>query len=346
MMAGASLTLKRSSIVLYAVLALTLGFGCKSRSTSEAEAKRDVPWLGEQGTPEAVAALGRLADTEPRALAALEARAGSDVNTYIAAWGAVLRNAAWGATFIRAGLGDPARAEMTASALPRRDARMTPFVPDLEASIVRLAAGRGGSLVAGVLSSIGPPAHAAIERRLIDPKTRGAMCDGISVPEASGDSKSLVLAVPADARDHSSCVGLVLEMAATEDVVLGWLATGAEPGLLNAAAKSTLACPRVATIWRKGLIERPAEAQTALAVPLQRSLARCASALDPVLGELLAKAPRARTTIVMAIDPFGGDLQSLPRTCTALKEGYANNESPRVRERARDAIAHGCAFAR
>lgn len=319
---------------------------CKPGSVAEAESKRDVAWLAENGSPEAVAALGRLADTDGRALGAIEARAAHDVNTYIAAWAAVTRNAAWGGSFLRAGLSDPTRAEMAASALPRRDPRLIPFANDLEAAVVRLAAGRRSAVVAGVLASIGPQAHAAVQRRLVDPKTRGAMCDGIALPEASGDARSLVLAVPPDARNHDSCVALVLDMAGTEDAVLGWLASTAEPGLLTATAKSSLACPRLATVWQKGLATRPPEAHAALAVPLQLSIRRCTSALDPVLAGLLAKAPRARTCIMQAIDPFGGELAEMKQTCVALRAGTTNGEGALVRERTRDALSHGCKFAR
>lgn len=331
-----------------AVLALVaLAFAsCKPGSVADAEAKRDVGWLAENGSPEAVAALGRLADSDGRALGALEARAATDVNTYIAAWAAVSRNAPWGASFLRSGLSDPTRAETVASVLPRRDPRLFPFTNDLEQAVVRLAAARRSAVIAGVLASIGPQAHAAVERRLLDPKTRGAMCDGITLPEASGDARSLVLAVPPEARDHPSCVGLVIDMAGSDDAVLGWLASNAEPGLLGATAKSTLACPRLATVWQKALSTRPPETHAALTVPLQQSIRRCTAALDPVLAELLAKAPRARTCIMQAIDPFGGELAELAQTCAALRAGYTNGEGARIRERARDALSHGCKFAR
>jgi hypothetical protein len=330
------------------VLALSLVFvgACGPKSSAEAESRKDVAWLAANPTGESIAALGRLADSDARAVAALEARAGHDVNVHIAAWTAVTRSAAWGTTFIKTSLADPSRAELASGALPRKDARLVPFTTDLENAVVRLAAGKRGSFIAGILASIGPAAHATVERRLIDPKTRGAMCDGIALPEASGDAKSVLLAVPTDARDHPSCVTTVIDMAATENVVLDWISTGAEPGLLSVAAKSTLPCPRLATMWNKALTERAPETQSALTVPLQRSLSRCAPQLDPVMAELLAKAPRSRATIVQAIDPYGTELSNMKETCTALKAGYANGENPKVRERAREAKLRGCAFAR
>jgi hypothetical protein len=320
--------------------------GCKPKSIGEAEAKRDVAWLTDEGSPQSTAALGRLADTDSRALAALEKRSSIDVNAYIAAWEAVTRGAAWGTAFLRNALSDPTRADVAATALPRRDPRLIPFVADLEGAVVRLSAGHRGSVVAGVLASIGPAAHGHVQRRLIDAKTRGAMCDGIALPEASGDAKSLVLSVPPEGRDHASCIDVVLKMAGTEDVVIDWLAMSAEPGLITATAKSALPCARLSLIWAKGLVERPPESHAALSVPLQLSLRRCASTLDPVIADLLTKAPRSRACIMHAIDPYSGELADLKQTCKALRGGWVNSEAPRVRERAQDALSHGCAFVR
>ncbi|MCW5834579.1 MAG: hypothetical protein KIS78_19410 [Labilithrix sp.] len=330
-----------------ALLAAALSAGaCAPKNASEAESRKDVAWLAANPTGESIAALGRLADADPRAVTALEARAGDDVNVHIAAWTAVTRGAPWGTTFMKASLADPNRAELAAGALPRRDPRIVPFLAELEGAIVRLASGRPGSFIAGIVASVGPPAHATVERRLIDPKTRGAMCDGIALPEASGDAKSVLLAVPTEARDHPSCVTAVVDMAASEDVVLDWIATGAEPGLLGVAATSALPCPRLAGVWRKALRERAPETHAALTVPLQRSLSRCAPQLDPALAELLAKAPSARAAIVQALDPYGTELASMKETCEALAQGYAQGEGALVRARALDARSHGCALAR
>lgn len=331
--------------IVAVALTLLVLFACKPKSIQDAEAKKDVAFLAEDGSPQAVAALGRLADTDQKALAAVEKKAQLDVSAYIAAWEAVKRNQPWGATLIRAGLADPTRADAASSAMPRGSPALVPFAGDLENAVVRLSAGSRGSIVAGVLASIGPPAHAHVERRLLDAKTRGGMCDGIGLPEASGDAKSLLLAVPAEGRDNASCINVILQMAATEDVLLDWLATGAEPGLLSAAAKGNLPCPRLATIWNKGLTERGPEQHSALAVPLQLSIKRCSLALDPVLGDLLTKAPRSRGAILLAIDPFS-DMADFKQTCKALRGGWVAGEPARVRDRAQDALSHGCTFAR
>ncbi len=242
-------------IALLAASAFCLA-ACGPRTVAEAEAKRDIPWLAEDGSGQAIAALGRLADTQDRARVALEKRPPTDSNTYIAAWNAVTRGAAWGTAFLKTALADPMRAEIASTALPRRDPRLIPLAKDLEGAVERLSAGHHGSILAGVLASIGPSAHDHVERRLVDAKTRSAMCDGIGMPEASGDAKSLVLAVPPEGRDSASCVELVLKMAKTENVLLDWLALSAEPGLLSAAAKGSLPCPRVGAIWEKALAER------------------------------------------------------------------------------------------
>jgi hypothetical protein len=325
-------------------LVVVLVTACGPRNASEAERKKDVKWLADNPSAESVAALGRLADTEEKARTALDVRAAKgDVNAFIAAWGAVTRNAAWGTTFLKTSLGDPTRAESCATALPRKDLRLVPFVADLENAVIRLSAGRrGSSVIASVIASLGEPAKEAVKRRLVDEKTRGAMCDGIASPESSGDAKSVLLAVPNEARNNPSCVTAVIDMAATENVVVDWLAVGAEPGLLSVAAKSALPCPRLAAIWKKALAERPIEAQAALVVPLQKSIARCTSAIDPVLGEQLQKSPRARPTIVQALDNIGNDLAAMKETCAALKSGVAKNENAITRERAEDEITRGC----
>jgi hypothetical protein len=331
------------------VIALALssaGAGCAPKDVGEAEARKDVAWLTSAGTSDAMAALGRLADSDPKAQQALESRAATDVNVYIAAWQAVTRGQAWGDRLVRAGLSDPMRAELAASVLPRKDAKLVPYVGELEGAVVRLAAGRRGSVVAGVLASVGPPSHAAVERRLLDAKTRGAMCDGIGLPEASPDARGLLLKVPADARDQPSCVGVALAMASRDDVTLDWMARSAEPGLFGAAARGDMPCPRLVTAWKNALASRPAAEQVGLVVPLKLGMNRCGKALDPVLAELLATTPGARASIALAIDPFGSEVADLKETCAMLAKSWMSAEAPRVRERAADAVANGCRNAR
>src|SRR4051812_22301919 len=65
--------------VLLAIAAIVAVSACKPKTTTEAEANRDVTWLADEGSPQAMAALGRLADSDPRAVAALEKRSSIDV---------------------------------------------------------------------------------------------------------------------------------------------------------------------------------------------------------------------------------------------------------------------------
>ncbi|HEY2514249.1 MAG TPA: hypothetical protein VGI39_25455, partial [Polyangiaceae bacterium] len=178
------------------VVGVMLAAGCKPSSVAEAEAKGDVNWLDNDGSPSALEALGRLADHDPAAASALERRAKFAVSAYIAAWEGVKRGAKWGGDILHAGLQDPARAELAASAIDGRDVAVVPFLPDVEASLTRLAAGGMVTTLAAVLASAGPAAHDAVNRRLADKATRGVMCGGLAVSTASEDAKALLRSVP------------------------------------------------------------------------------------------------------------------------------------------------------
>jgi hypothetical protein len=324
-------------------LALSLLCACRPSSVAEAEAKGDVSWLDANGSAEAVAALGRLADTSPKALDAVKRRASFDVNAYIAAWVATKRGQAWGPLVLRSGLADPNRSEAAASAMTRRDPQLAQFVPDIEGAMSRLAAGSPGASLGGLLASTGPPAHAAVERRLKDGASRGAMCSGIAAPDASPDARAVLLSVPADSRDHASCVTAVVAMAAADDAAIVWLAGTAEPGLMSSVAKSTdVPCARLHTMWEKALAVRSPQVYSGLTVPLNLSIKRCPDAMDGVLSNALLRIPSVRATIVHAIDPYSGDTAHLKTTCKALGQVANATDSGLIRERANDALQHGC----
>lgn len=329
-------------IVATAATLLLMASACGPSTVAEAEQRGNVDFLEKAGTSDAVAALGRLGDTNKSAQAALERRSSFDVNAMLAAWHAHGRGAAWGTQLLKGALVDPSRAELAAQAMTRRDPGLAVFIPELEQGVMRLSGGTRGGAVASVLASVGPPAHAAVERRLLDAKTRGAMCDGMSTPDASNDAKSTLLAVPIQGRDHSSCVNVVMSLAATDDAVLGWLGVNAEPGLLNAAGKGTLPCPRMVMAWKRALLERPPETFAALTVPLSIAMKRCPAPFDPMIAEILNGAPSTRATVVMAVDPFGSETTEMPLTCKMLGPISRSGESPRVRERAEDALSHAC----
>lgn len=317
--------------------------GCRPSTIAEAESKGDIAWLDENGTPDAVAAIGRLADTKPKAVTALEARSGFDVQAFKAAWEAVLRGASWGPQMLRGGLGDPARADLAASAMTRRDPHLAGYVQELESALVRLSATLQNFNVASTLASMGTTAHAAVVRRLQDASTRGAMCRGIASKDADPDARKALLAVPVAARDADACVDAVVRIASDDPQTLGWLADQGEPGLLGAASKTdTLSCANLHVLWARVLTARPAEVHSALTVPLGYAVKRCAAEMDGVLADAIVHVPAARPLVVQAIDPFTGYGNALKATCAALPGVASGGDSALVRERAADALAHAC----
>jgi len=330
-----------------ACLALLLAAGCSPRTVAEAEKKGDIAWLEKDGTGEAVAALGRLADADARAAQVIDARAPTDVNAYIAAWAATVRGAPWGAVTLRSGLGNATRAEVTASVMTRRDPHLAPFVPDLESALVRLAASRHSTAVAAVLASVGAAADGALTRRLEDSSTRGSVCRGLGSPDASPSARHVLMKVPPASRDDESCVEAVLIAATADDTALDWLASNAEPGLLSAAgSREAFPCARLSLLWAKAFATRPARAGGALTVPLQKAIGRCGRAMDPVLAPALTQEPPVYELVIAGIDPFGTEIQDLPITCAALKPVYASRGNAMTRERARAAALKGCVFAK
>jgi hypothetical protein len=317
---------------------------CRPSSVADAEAKEDIGWLDAEGSADAVAAIGRLADHDKKAEAILVGRAKFDVNAYIAAWGAIHRNAAWGANLLRAGLQDPTRAEVAASAMQGKDPAAAPFLADIESAMVRLAASAKSNTLAAVLGGAGAAAHDAVVRRLSDDTTRGSMCGGIATNNASADARAALRAVPEKSRDNAACVGAVVTIAGIDDDMLRWLATASEPGLLGAASReNAITCARLHTLWADALSNRPAAQFGALTVPLSAAVKRCPSTMDGVLADAIRAKPETHGTVVGAIDPFnGGDDTQLKSTCEALPMVLKGKASPITRERAGDAIAHGC----
>jgi hypothetical protein len=339
--------LVRAAVVLVVAVSALGAPSCTQRTVGDAERDGDVAWLDANGSQEAVAALGRLADNNPKAVDALNARASRDVAAYVAAWNATVRGAAWGPPLLKGGLADPARAEDAASVMGRKDGHLVPFLPDLEAALVRLAAGHNNVALASVLASVGPTADLAIMRRLEDPTTRGPICRGIGSPDASADARRVLMRVAPKSRDDASCVEAVLKLAIDNDAALEWLATNAEPGLLSAAGShQEFPCARLKPLWATALATRPAQTHTALTVPLSSSVERCASALDPVLSEGLLHDPTAYGLIVSGIDPYGAETQDLKLTCATLRTTAGSRGDSLTRGRASEAMSHGCRLAR
>ena len=318
--------------------------GCRPTTVADAEASGDVAWLQQNDTPAAVAALGRLADRNPAAASALAARSSYDPDAFRAAWDAMVRGAPWGSAMLREALTDPQRADCAATAMPKHDPHLAPFVGDLEGALVRLSATPQNVNVSSTLASVGAAAHAAVERRLVDASTRGSMCTGIASPQADDDARKALLDVPETARDAPACVDAAVRVAADGETALAWLAEQAEPGLLGAAGKSpTMPCARLHVAWARALAARPASAYAALTVPLGYAVARCAAQLDGVLADAIVHVPAAHRVIVYAIDPFQSYGGALHATCAALPRVVASgHDPPAVRERATDALLHAC----
>lgn len=319
-------------------------FACKPASVTDAEAKSDVGYLTANGSPEAVAALGRLADKNDKARAAIETRAESDLNAYIAAWAAVERGASWGSEVLKAGLKRPQRAELAASAMKRGDARLNDYVQDLSAALVAAGASEPRVTVAAMLasSSAGP----LVDARLADKTTRANMCRGLASPDASAAARKVLLGAPEASRDDPACVDSVVRLATLDDTTLVWLAESGEPGLLSGAGKSeAMPCPRVAKLWSQVFDSRPTTAYASLAVPLAHAIKRCPAPLDDVLSGALAKSASTIPLVVGGVDPFGPETRQLAKTCKMFTSLPLKTAPTRTKSRAADALANGCKVA-
>jgi hypothetical protein len=326
-----------------AALSVLGAAGCKPTSVSDAEAKGDVGWLDAEGSPSAIEAIGRIADKEAEAVTVLQGRAKFDVSAYIAAWGGVKRGAKWASDLLHTGLQDPSRAEVAASAVEGKDPLIEPFLADVEAAMTRLAATGATSTLAAVLAAAGSPAHDAVVRRLADKVTRGAMCGGISVGTGSPDARATLRSVPATSRDDQTCVGAVTTLAASDDATLSWLAQQAEPGLLGAAGRlTTLDCPRLQRLWTAALAARGVAQAGALTVALANAVKRCPAEMDGVIAGAIKTKSESLSAAIGAIDPFSPEDRELRATCASLPLVAQMRATPILKERATDAIAHGC----
>ena len=314
---------------------------CKPSSVNEAEAKADVGYLMANGSPEAIAALGRLADKNDKARGAIQTLAESDLNAYIAAWGAAQRGVRWGADLIKAGLAHPARAELAASAMTRGDAKLAEYVPDFSKALVAAGSKEPRMTVAAMLASTG--ASAVVAERLRDKTTRANMCRGLGAPDASASSRKVFLSEPEDSRNDPACIDSVVEIAKTDEPAMLWLATSGEPGLLSGASKGeSMACPRLAKLWAQTFEVRPMASYASLAVPLAHAIKRCPIPMDDVLAAALAKSPATAPLVVGGVDPYGSETRQLAKTCKALGGPALRFVTGRTRDRASDTLANGC----
>ncbi len=322
-----------------------LACACKSANVTDAEGKGDVKYLVAQGTPEAVAALGRLADKNPAALKALDDRAGTDMNVYSAAWQATLRGAEWGPKTLRAGLADASRAELAAIAMTRKDDHLEAFASDLDGAMTLLGKDSRAVSVPAVFASCGKAAQPFIEKRLADGTTREAMCRGLASPDASADSRATFMRVPATSRDGQSCLRASTQMIKTDDTALAWLGTSAEAGLLTAAAnEESITCDRIAIVWSHALSERPTDQRAQLTVPLSATLKRCSKSLDSARAAALDKGDLT-AVIVGALEPADPRMSDLKLTCARLPiVSRSARIDARLRGRASDALVQMCSW--
>jgi hypothetical protein len=314
---------------------------CKPATVAEAEARGDVAWLQQNDTPAAVDAIGRLADKNPVAIAALVGRSAYDPGAFRAAWTAVLRGMPWGTAVLHDALGDPTRADVAASMMGQRDPHLVPFVGDLEQALVRLSASPQNVNVSSALASVA--SQGVIERRLADASTRGAMCMGIAAPQAGDEAHAALTSAPQSSRDAPACVNAAVVVAADDEAALAWLAATAEPGLLGAAGKSdAMPCAQLHVAWVKAFGVRPASDYPALTVPLGYAVKRCPAQMDGVLADAIAHMPASHGVVVQAIDPFASYGDALHATCAALPTVASGRDTAVVRERANDALTHAC----
>lgn len=332
----------RALVVACAATALLAA--CKPSSVQDAETKGDVAWLETNATPGAVEALGRLADAEPKALAVVKDHASKhDVGAYIAAWNAHLRGAAWGTSLLRAGLAETTGAELAAAAMTRKDPHLVDFIPDFEQAMVRMGSSSRATVISGALASIGEPAAAAVERRLLDGASRGSMCRGLASSEAGPDVRAVLFTVSPSARDDVACVSAVMALAATDVTAFGWLVNDGEPGMIRAASRpGGLTCEKMATLWAQVWKARREPSYASLTVPLSEILKRCPKEIDQSVASTLKTVPAAQASIIGAVDPYGGALAVMPATCTQLAMLSRGSLPPLVRSRADDAYTHGC----
>jgi hypothetical protein len=112
---------------------------------------------------------------------------------------------------------------------------------------------------------------------------------------------------------------------------------------MSSVSKATqVPCSRVYAMWARALVARPPQVYSALTVPLSLSIKRCPEAIDGVLADAIVHIPGVRATIVTAIDPFSGDTTALKATCKVLPQVAHGWDAGIIRERANDALQHGC----
>jgi len=318
--------------------------GCTPTSVGDAEKKKNVAWLEGNASPEAIAALGRLADGDKAAQDALAnaskatasnakmdgGAGGLDVD--LAIWGGVERNASWATDMTKTLLADKFRMDEMASAMKRGAPQLKTFVPDLDAA---LSNGCGISCGAAIASIDDPAATTAITKRLEDGKTRDSICFGIGTAEATKAARDVFMKEPATARDAVQCGGAAVAMATRDDAALAWLAQTAEPGLLRGV--HTMPCARQVPLWSKVLTSRDHGTFGALVGALEDSVQQCPKELDATLAGALGTDVDSQTLVLASLG--SSNARELKMTCAAAPAAAQRVTAILARANARDFAA-------
>jgi len=316
---------------------------CTPTSVVDAEKKKNVAWLEANGSPEAVAALGRLADDDQDAQSALAALAKATVgkattdagagalDVELAVWGGVERNASWAITMTKRELADPNRKQDMASAMKHGDVQIAAFIPDLEAAMPN-----GCDACGGALASIdGPNVTSAIARRLADGETRKSMCIGISASDSSGGARDAFMRAPVSSRDADVCTVTAARIASRDDAALSWLAKTAEPGLVRNLGE--MKCDRQVKLWSTLLTSRDHATFGALPRALEDSVRACPKDLDATLAGALGADVDSATLVLSALG--SSNARDLKQTCAATPAASQRVTAVLARANARDFIA-------
>ena len=318
--------------------------GCTPTSVGDAEKKKNVDWLENNGSPEAIAALGRLADDDKAAQEALATLSkatastlrtdagGSGLDVDLAIWGGVERNASWATEMTKTLLGDATRMDEMGSAMKRGSPQLGAFVGDLDAALAR---GCGISCGAALASIDSPAATTAVTKRLEDTRTRDPVCFGAGTAEASKGARDVFMKEPATARDGAQCGPAAVAMATRDDAALAWLAQTAEPGLLRGV--STMPCARVVALWTKVLVSRDHATYGALTRSLEDSVNKCPKELDATFAGALGTDVDSQTLVLTSLR--AANAADLKMTCAAAPRAAERVTAILARANARDFIA-------
>ncbi len=318
--------------------------GCTPTSVGDAEKKKNVGWLESNGSPEAIAALGRIADDDKAAQEALANVSKSTANSAkvdggaggldvdLAIWGGVERNASWALEMTKTLLADPARMDEMASAMKRGAPQLGAFVNDLDAALSRGC----GISCGGALGSIdSAAATAVVTKRLEDAKTRDPVCFGVGAAESTKSARDVFMKEPTTARDAVQCGPAAVAMATRDDAALAWLAQTAEPGLLRGVG--TMPCPRVVALWTKALTSRDHATYGALARSLEDSVNKCPKEIDATLAGALGTDADSQTLVLASLG--SSNARDLKMTCAAAPAAAQRVTAILARANARDFIA-------